>query len=358
MNEIIEKIGRLRELMDEKGITSTLITRRDNFSWITGGAREWVSYSGGAVAWILVTPEKGFLVSNNIESRRLMYEEIEGEFELIEYRWYEDPMRKIEKILGKRPATDGKIESFLDISEDLKKMRIVLDEWEMEKARKNGKDMQRIFEDVLIESKPDMTELDIAGRLREAFTYEGFELPVLLVFSEETRKMYRHNLPTDRKLGRFFFVSICAQRRGIVLSMTRSVAFGRVPDDIKEQHELNALIDSEIISETKVGRSLGEMFEIIREIYEKHGYAEEFEKHHQGGLAGYNPREEKALPGSKTVINPGNLVAWNPTITGTKSEDTFLIFENGIEMLTFTENTKWPVLEFDGGIKRPGIKIL
>jgi len=64
--------------------------------------------------------------------------------------------------------------------------------------------------------------------------------------------------------------------------------------------------------------------------------------HHQGGPAGYEPREYVATPGSIDTISVGQVYAWNPSITGTKSEDTILVGEMGNEVLTSMDG--WPML--------------
>ncbi len=360
MEEFQWKLERLRKVMEEKRISSVLITRNDNFSWITSGGRGWVvSGSDKAVAWVLVSRDSAYLISNNIESRRLLNEEINGDFELIEYKWYEDPLEKVEGVLGVSPAADTEIQGFLNISGDLKNLRIVLSEWEVDRARRMGEEIQEILEGVIENARSDMSELEIAGEIRRGFQINGYDLPVLLVFSERTRNLYRHNLPGNDALGRFFFVSICARKYGLVLSATRSAAFVRVPDDLETQHYLNAKIDARIMENTRPGKTLRDMFFTIRDIYSEYNHEDEFEKHHQGGIAGYNSREEKAIPNSSTVLQASMLVAWNPTITGTKSEDTILLTDDGFEILTFTEESRWPELNLgDNLTRRPGIRIL
>jgi len=362
VREVREKLEKVRNLMREKNLDSIIIARNDNFSWITAGARGWVVRSSElASAWILINEGEAFLVSNNIEARRLLKEEKLEDFKLLEYEWYEDPFERFKDVIGERFGSDFSLEGSVNVSAEMKELRMELTDREMERARSIGRDVERIFEEVLVDvSRPDMSEIELASEVQRAFTEEGFNLPVLLVFSEESRNLYRHNLPTARKLGRFFFVSICAEKHGLVLSATRSVSFGKPPESLEMQHRLNALVDAKILAITEPGKTLSEMFEDIRKVYEEFETGEEFRKHHQGGIAGYNPREEKALPGSKTVLKPNMLIAWNPTITGTKSEDTFLLSDRP-EYLTFTEDSVWPVLKFQtsaGTVRRPGIKVL
>ncbi len=361
MKETEEKLERVRTLMDDRGLDAVLITRNDNFSWLTGGGRGWVARSSEvSVGWILVTREKAYLLTDNIEYTRLLTEELPEGFEGVECKWYEELGDLVKKVAGSGNIGSDDPARFTFIGDDLRKLRYVLTPWEIEKVKKFGEELERVFEESLERAVPDMTEMELAGLVEGELRKKGFEVPVLLVFSEESRLLYRHNLPRDVKLGKFFFVSICAGKYGLILSSTRTMAFGEVSEDLLKQHEKNALIEAEMIASTVPGRTLGEMFEIIKKVYEKNGVGDEFEKHHQGGIAGYNPREEKALPGSETVLRGDMLVAWNPTITGTKSEDTFLTGDEN-EVLTFTSSTKWPVLEFEINgkkIRRPGVRVI
>jgi antitoxin VapB len=111
-----------------------------------------------------------------------------------------------------------------------------------------------------------------------------------------------------------------------------------------------------MIANTRPGKMMGDVFASGQEAYAKAGYPEEWRWHHQGGSAGYEAREFVAVPGMKEQIAFGQAYAWNPSIRGTKSEDTILVGESGNEILTAIPN--WPVLsvEHDGfTIARPAI---
>jgi antitoxin VapB len=77
-------------------------------------------------------------------------------------------------------------------------------------------------------------------------------------------------------------------------------------------------------------------------MYAETGFANERRLHHQGGLAGYEPREVVATPGLSDVVMLGQAYAWNPSITGTKCEDTILVGAAENEVLTTISG--WPTL--------------
>ncbi|HCZ05730.1 MAG: hypothetical protein PWP37_1649 [Thermotogota bacterium] len=360
MEEFEVKVERLRKLMKKRELKGVLLSRVENFAWITCGGRSWVVTSNPVgVASVLVTENAVYMISNNIEMERLLKEETPSGslFTPLEYRWYESEEKVLSTFDLSNTGSDTGAYGTLDVSGDIKKLRVKLTPWEIERYRKFGEELQMVFEEAVDTFHPDMTEFEASGILQNAMFAHGFEAPVLLVFGDESRKLYRHNIPRDVKLGNTFFASTCAGKGGLILALTRMVSF--VNDaHLEDQYLKNAMIDAEEFLESLEGRRLNEMFNIIKGLYEKQGVAEQFELHHQGGTIAYLPREEISTPSSETILESNMAVAWNPTITGTKLEDTILITEAGNEYVTFTEKSKWPVLELNVNgttVKRPGI---
>jgi antitoxin VapB len=111
-------------------------------------------------------------------------------------------------------------------------------------------------------------------------------------------------------------------------------------------------VDATFINHTRPDRTLGNIFETAVSMYSETGYPGEWQKHHQGGTSGYEPREYLAIPGSTDLVTVGQAYAWNPSITGYKSEDTILVGADHNEILTAMPD--WPVIHVDG-IARPTI---
>jgi antitoxin VapB len=103
-----------------------------------------------------------------------------------------------------------------------------------------------------------------------------------------------------------------------------------------------AFVDAAFILGTRPGRALGEIFQDGAAAYAQKGFPDEWQLHHQGGPAGYEPREYLGIPGATDIVSAGQAYAWNPSITGVKSEDTVLVGEAGFEVLTAIDG--WPEL--------------
>jgi antitoxin VapB len=149
---------------------------------------------------------------------------------------------------------------------------------------------------------------------------------------------------------------LCGRKWGLICSLTRLIHFGPLPDEIRRKSEAIAQIDAEMISASRPGSTIGDVFKTAQAAYATVGYPNEWQNHHQGGLAGYAPREVIATPLSNQPILAGQVFAWNPSITGGKSEDTIWVGEQSNEILT--ELTEWPAISIQIGnqmVKRPAI---
>ena len=70
-------------------------------------------------------------------------------------------------------------------------------------------------------------------------------------------------------------------------------------------------------------------------------------------------REIFATPSTPHVLEENQALAWNPSITGTKSEDTIIVGEDGPEILSQTGS--WPTVEVEiegRRVRRPAILVL
>jgi Xaa-Pro dipeptidase len=76
------------------------------------------------------------------------------------------------------------------------------------------------------------------------------------------------------------------------------------------------------------------VFEDCRRLYAQVGYPDEWQLHHQGGSTGYRSREVIATPHTHDLIQVNQAFAWNPSITGAKAEETFVLTEAGPEVVT------------------------
>jgi Xaa-Pro aminopeptidase len=134
------------------------------------------------------------------------------------------------------------------------------------------------------------------------------------------------------------------------------VSFGPVPGGVLEKHATVVDVDAAYLAQSRPGISLGQAFSAGEKHFAAGGFYDDWKEHHQGGTTGYAGREVLAQPGADYRLTAGVAVAWNPTVPGAKSEDTFLVLDEGLEQLTRAPESVWPLAS--GDIPREGILVV
>ncbi len=361
MTEFNRRHRQIQSFLAERNLDALLLQRVSSFAWATCGAASYVNTATTfGEATLIITSAGRYLITNNIEATRLEQEEklAEQGWEFRVGPWYEGQEAIAQLTGGLRLGADVPYPGTTDISAELARLRANLSAEEVERFRTLGGVCAEAMDSAIRAVRPGQTEYQIAGLLAQEADSRGAQAIVNLIASDERIFSFRHPLPTDKELERYAMLVLCGRRWGLVCSITRLVHFGPLPDELRRKSEAVAQVDAAFIDATRPGRTLGEIFEVAQGVYAQTGFADEWQLHHQGGPAGYEPREYVAVPGSTDVVAVGQAYAWNPSITGAKSEDTVLVGEDGNEVLTTIPD--WPMLsvsveEQKETILRPGI---
>ena len=359
MSEFDYKQSRIRTLLAEHKLDVLLLRRVSSFAWATCGAASHINTAATqGEAALLITPSDRFLVTNNIESPRLLMEErLEDQgWELRVSKWHEpaDPVAGLTS--GLRLGADGPYPGAVDLSADLARLRANLTSEEGERFRALARQSAEAMDSAARALRPGQSEYEIAALLAAEAEQRGVQPIVILIAADERIHAFRHPLPTSKQLERYAMLVLCGRRWGLVCSLTRLVHFGHLPDDLRRKVEAVAQVDGAFLAATRPGATLGEIFDQAVAAYAAVGFPDEWQLHHQGGPAGYEPREYIARPGSTDLVLSGQVYAWNPSITGTKSEDTILVDDAGNDVLTAIPD--WPTMSVcvDGqNFERPAV---
>jgi antitoxin VapB len=329
--------------MGRHNLDAVLLSRSANVAWLSGGGRSFVNIaSDGGVGSLLVTGDARYLLTDVIEAERLREEEGfgEGGWEIVAEPWHGPRPRLAELTEGLRVGTDVAGGGYADLGGEIARLRWLLTPAEVERFRSLGADAGTAIGEAAASVRRGMSEYEIAGLLANS-TYRRGAVPIVTLVAVDERMMQRrHPLPTDKTLERTAMLVLCARRHGLVASVTRLVHFGRVPDDLKDKMRAVATVDAAAVLATRPGAAANTIFRVIQQAYADVGYPKEWENHHQGGPAGYEPRDYVATPSTEQVVEAVQAFAWNPSVPGAKSEDTFLVTSSGQELLT--PSPGWP----------------
>lgn len=312
--------------------------RPANFAWYMGGADNRVDHADPlGVASVLITTDAEYVVTDNIEAPRMREEET-PDLEVLEHPWYGDPSDVIKEVAGEALlGVDHPLEGATDVSQDVAPLRYVLDEEAVERYRRVGRDVSQAVSEAT-NSLPNykIGERQAAAVVAEACRRRGLFTPLLMAASEERMMRYRHPILRfpGPSLGRMMMVVVCAERGGLYANLTRIVLFEYPGEEVVRRQSACENILRRMREATVPGRTLAEVFEDCKKFYAEEGFPGEWEKHHQGGLTGYGSREMIATSDTDLEIEPGMAFAWNPSLTGAKAEETFVLTESGPEAIT------------------------
>jgi antitoxin VapB len=359
MSEFEIKQERMLALLEQRGLDALLLQRVSSFAWATCGHPSYINTAASdGVASLLVAPGKKALFTNNIEAPRLEQEDrlVEQGWEIISKPWYDPSDLVTQFTRGQKVGADTPLAGYHDLSTEIARLRSHLTAQEGERFRSLGGLCAKAMQQVMDSIRPGQTEQEIGARLAWECEQRGVQPIAIMVASDDRLLAFRHPLPTEKKLERYGMVILCGRKWGLVASVTRLVHFGLLPAEVRRKAEAVARIDAAFIANTYPGQTLATVFEKACQAYANEGYPLEWQRHHQGGPAGYEPREFVAVPGLTEPVVSGQAYAWNPSISGAKSEDTILIGEESFETLTAVQG--WPILEVEYGgrlYQRPAI---
>ncbi len=355
MSEIAEKVERLGRVAREASVAGILLLTQHNFAWATGGQSNRIDSSRetGAGALLVAADGRRFVLANAIEMPRLLAEELEGQgYEPVDFGWTDeraDPgfvVSQARRLLGSDaigsdwPVPGGKV-----IEGAIARARGLLTDEEISRyrtlGREAGESMGRVCRDV----RPGMSESAVAARVSAAMADIGARAIVTLVGADERIDRYRHPAPRANRWHHLLLVAVCAERHGLVVALSRLVCAGTLPEGLVARTCATASVFGHLLCATRPGAAGRDIFEAAVRAYARAGFEGEERRHHQGGATGYRSREWVAHPHCDEIVQERQAFAWNPSITGTKVEETALVLGDRVELITSSPG--WPSIEID-----------
>ncbi|MEW6303634.1 MAG: M24 family metallopeptidase [Verrucomicrobiota bacterium] len=361
--ELSQKLVQVRSLLKAERASAALIGLQPNFSWLACGGEAHIPLnSDRSFGQLLVTPKEFIVFANRIEMPRLQAEVVKGlGAKPLLYEWHD--------ATGALAALESVAEPAKVISdcgdwgtrarpELFGPLRYSLQPAEVKRYRALGKAAEEALNETCRAIKPGQSEYNLIGQLADASWQRNLTPIVLLVATDERIHRFRHPLPTAKKLKRHAMLVLCARQHGLIVALTRLVHFGKLPGDLRRKHDAICAVDTAFHLNTRVGTPVREVFRRGVAAYAEQGFADEWQLHHQGGPCGYQGRDYLGSHTAPGVVVENQPYAWNPSITGTKSEDTILATSKGPIVITAARN--WPMVDVAwDGIKaqRPDVLV-
>jgi Xaa-Pro aminopeptidase len=186
----------------------------------------------------------------------------------------------------------------------------------------------------MMKTKKGEKESAVVGRLCKELWKDRIDPVTLMSAADDRISNFRHPIPTEKRIEKYLMVSVNARKWGLIVSLTRFVYFGKLPKELREKYEANVFIDCTLMAHSRPRVPAREVLQNGIEAYKEKGYPEEWKFHHQGGSIGYTGRDYRVNFKTPDIIQENQAFTWNPSITGTKSEDTIIVTSKGPVMIT------------------------
>lgn len=350
-----EAAGKIRLMRETLGAERVLRLRGiDWFAWITaGGASEVLLAAETGIAEVVITPERAYVVTDEIEAQRLTDEQLPAGFELRPLPWayptrIEVVMRELAH--GMPVYSDRPAEGERDLPPQLLAAKRTMTEPEIARYKEVGLLAAQAMTEVLKQAHPDWSELQLAGAGAEALLSRGLAPALVMAAGERRMKLYRHPMPTRDPLGNMAMLVFCARGYGLYANLTRFVSFTPLTEEQERLQREVREVEARALKLSRPGTTLHEVYRELASAYAAAGHEEAIREHHQGGTTGYLSREVIANPETQEFLKPGTAVAWNPSVRGAKIEDTFLVTDQTLVNLTLDPG--WPTVQV-ADIPRP-----
>lgn len=325
------RLSLLRQVLTSNNLDGVILTEEATVNWLYEGRYHISVATKDSCALVFVTQDVVEVLVNSIEVQRLQDEEHLVADTIHVHPWYDDAMRSA--ILSQWESR-GKVVHETTLIRQIQQLRLKLSTTQIAQAQELGIQVAMALYETCVQLRPSMTENEIAGYLAKSCLSRDVEPVVNLIAGERRALLYRHFLPTNTPVGSYAIVSVSGRRHGQVVSATRMVHFGAVGTELKQKYEAVLRVEAALLYASKTGNSLGEVLQAGIDQYAQEGYSKEWKLHHQGGIAGYISREIKAEPNLDIPLDTGMLVAWNPTMQGVKAEDTILVGDGKVQVMT------------------------
>ncbi len=361
------RVERLDAYLAATGYEAVWFARPNAFAWLTGGSNvvDREASLGVAAAGYVPDADNGRSALRAIapagEAARIADEELPDAFAVETVPWHEPLADAVAERSRDDAAADFDAPGMDEI--DPASLRQPLTEDDVERYRQLGEETAAAVERVCRELGPEDTEHEVASALRVTLSSGTIEAPVVRVAGSERADAYRAPPAGGAELGEYAVVSVTTARGGLHASLSRVVAFDP-PDWLRDRHGKAARVEATALAATRQAVTsdgdAGDVFAAIQDAYDAVGHADAWRNGEQGGATGFARREWLAAPDAAAPVTAPMAYAWNPTIGGVRTEDTYLLDsgEEPFECLTATPN--WPTrtvsaVGFDREVERHGI---
>ncbi len=232
--------------------------------------------------------------------------------------------------------------SLVPVKRPLSPLRSVKEASEIQKLKRAAKLNVRGMQFLKKRLKVGVSEKELATALELFWLKEGggpMSFEPIIAFGENSALAHHRASSRRLKRGDTALFDIGINVEGYVSDMTRTYFYGEPPKKMREIYAVVEKAQKRALLAASAGVQTGELDKLARSVIEEAGFGPLF-GHSLGHGIGLEIHEEPSLrSSSETLLEPGMVVTiepgiYLPGVGGVRIEDSVLIKEKGIEILT------------------------
>jgi antitoxin VapB len=338
------KEGRVRAFLEQEGLDALVLGRQDNFAWMTcGGDSRVITTSEIGFAYLVLTHDRKWLVSQSMDGQRFLDEHVPGQgYDLVTLYWHEGSPedRVLQLTRGQKVGADVALPGARQYGSEIVDLHYPLTDLEIKRCRWIGRTANRILAGVARALRPGVTEDEVAAQLLYEYALAGMTIDVLIVGFDDRVRRYRHPMPTDNALQRYALLHPAARRWGLHANVTRLAHIGQPTTEIRRATDAVATLGARVAATLAPGVRFADVLAEEKRTYAELGYPDEWNYHFQGGITGYTLADPARCLDPEARAVERQAYDYFVTVTGAKFEELMLLTENGVELASLGPG--WP----------------
>jgi len=345
----MEKLEKLRALLEERHIDGLLVTNGCNRRYITG-------FTG--TAGVALVSRQGAVFITDFRYVEQASKQVEG-FEIVQHSGpiVEEIAKQVKRLgIGKLgfeqedvtyaayKAYEEAISSaeLVPTSQVVEKLRLIKSEAEIKILKEAAEIADAAFAHILSFIRPGVKEIEVANELEFFMRKQGASSSSFdTIVASGYRSALPHGVASEKTIERGELVTLDfgAYYKGYCSDLTRTVAVGEISAELKTIYDIVLEAQQRGMSGLKAGMTGKEADALTRDYIRKKGYGDYF-GHSTGHGIGLEIHEGPALSfRSDMVLEPGMVVTvepgiYIPELGGVRIEDDVVITADGNEALT------------------------
>ncbi|MFP7253268.1 Xaa-Pro peptidase family protein [Terribacillus goriensis] len=346
----MEKLEKLRALMEKKNLDAFIVTSAQNRRYISG-------FTGSAGLLIITKSKQLFLTDFRYIEQAT---EQAPDFEIIEHK--QSIIQEAAAQLLKEGAQQAGFEhedvtfalyqqfqnavhaDLVPASGLIEELRLIKSEAELAIMKTAAEIADAAYTHILTFVKPGMKEIDVSNELeffmrKQGATQSSFDT----IVASGYRSALPHGVASDKEIqkGELVTLDYGALYNGYCSDITRTFAVGEISDKLREIYDIVLEANLRGVAGVKPGITGKEADALTRDYISEKGYGQYF-GHSTGHGLGMDVHESPALSfRSDTVLKPGMVVTvepgiYIPEVGGCRIEDDLVLTADGSERLTFS----------------------